>query len=104
MPPAACRADAPPRRPRAGGRGTRTAPSGRSRDRRARGRADGVDDPSTASMCQSAGRENLQEEPSTMTISMIGLDTAKTAFQVHGIDEAGKATLKRKLHRGGMVA
>lgn len=39
-----------------------------------------------------------------MGISMIGLDTAKAAFQVHGIDEAGGAVLRRKLHRGGMVA
>jgi hypothetical protein len=32
-----------------------------------------------------------------MTIAMIGLDTAKTVFQVHGIDESGKAVLRRKL-------
>ena len=39
-----------------------------------------------------------------MSISMIGLDTAKATFQVHGIDETGRAALKRKLHRGGVVA
>jgi len=38
-----------------------------------------------------------------MTIAMIGLDTAKTVFQVHGIDESGKAVLKRKLHRSELV-
>ena len=39
-----------------------------------------------------------------MTMTMIGLDTAKTVFQVHGIDESGKAVLKRKLHRSELVA
>src|SRR4051812_5356021 len=39
-----------------------------------------------------------------MTLTMIGLDTAKTVFQAHGIDESGKAVLKRKLHRGELVA
>ena len=53
----------------------------------------------TASMCQSAGRLNQQREPSVMTISMIGLDTAKSVFQVHGVDAAGKPQLKRKLRR-----
>ncbi len=39
-----------------------------------------------------------------MTITIIGLDTAKTAFQVHGVDESGRAALKRKLHRSELVA
>lgn len=39
-----------------------------------------------------------------MTITIIGLDTAKTTFQVHGIDESGHAALKRKLHRSELVA
>ena len=26
-----------------------------------------------------------------MSISMIGLDTAKSVFQIHGVDEAGKS-------------
>lgn len=34
-----------------------------------------------------------------MAITMIGLDTAKSVFQVHGVDSAGKAQLKRKLRR-----
>jgi error-prone DNA polymerase len=34
-----------------------------------------------------------------MAITMIGLDTAKSVFQVHGVDGAGKAQLKRKLRR-----
>jgi len=31
-----------------------------------------------------------------MSIAMIGLDTAKSVFQLHGIDATGKAQLKRK--------
>ena len=38
-----------------------------------------------------------------MTISMIGLDTAKFVFQVHGVDAAGKAALKRKLRREEVI-
>ena len=38
------------------------------------------------------------------SISMIGLDTAKATFQVHGTDETGRAVLKRKLRRDGVVA
>ena len=38
-----------------------------------------------------------------MTIAMIGLDTAKTVFQVHGIDGSGKAVLRRRLHRSELV-
>jgi transposase len=34
---------------------------------------------------------------------MIGLDTAKTVFQVHGIDKSGRAVLRRKLHRSELV-
>ena len=38
-----------------------------------------------------------------MTISMIGLDTAKHVFQIHGVDAAGKAALKRKLRREEVI-
>jgi transposase len=39
-----------------------------------------------------------------MSISMIGLDTAKTVFQIHGVDEAGKAEIRRKLRRNDLIA
>jgi transposase len=39
-----------------------------------------------------------------MSIVMIGLDTAKLVFQLHGIDSAGKLTLKRRLSRNELVA
>src|SRR4051812_7117950 len=54
-------------------------------------------------MCQIAGCRNLQKEPSTMSITMIGLDTAKSVFQIHGVDAAGKPQLKRKLQREEVV-
>ena len=39
-----------------------------------------------------------------MSITMIGLDTAKTVFQVHGVNEAGRAEVKRKLRRNEVIA
>jgi transposase len=38
-----------------------------------------------------------------MGVSMIGLDTAKSVFQVHGMHEAGKPELKRKLRRSELI-
>jgi transposase len=34
-----------------------------------------------------------------MKITTIGIDVAKSVFQVHGIDEHGKAVLRRQLRR-----
>lgn len=38
-----------------------------------------------------------------MSISMIGLDTAKSVFQLHGVDALGKVQLKRKLRRDELI-
>jgi transposase len=38
-----------------------------------------------------------------MPITRIGLDTAKGVFQVHGVDEHGKAVLKKQLPRGKVL-
>ena len=38
-----------------------------------------------------------------MNVTMIGLDTAKSVFQVHGVDVTGRAQLKRKLRREEVV-
>src|SRR5262249_49222962 len=35
------------------------------------------------------------------TISTIGLDIAKSVFQVHSVDEAGQVTIRRRLKRRG---
>ena len=38
-----------------------------------------------------------------MSITMIGLDTAKSVFQVHAVDEAGKTAIRRKLRRSELI-
>ncbi len=38
-----------------------------------------------------------------MSITTIGLDTAKSVFHVHAVNEAGKAEVRRKLRRGEVV-
>jgi transposase len=38
-----------------------------------------------------------------MSITMIGLDIAKSVFQLHGIDASGKVQLKRKLRRDELI-
>jgi error-prone DNA polymerase len=63
----------------------------------------GVDGPREDIDVLLSGSCKHQKEPSTMTIAMIGLDTAKTVFQVHGIDKSGRAVLRRKLHRSELV-
>ena len=39
-----------------------------------------------------------------MSMSLIGLDTAKSVFQIHGVNETGKAEVKRKLRRSDLIA
>ena len=39
-----------------------------------------------------------------MSISMIGLDTSKSVFQIHGVNEAGKVELKCKVRRSDLIA
>jgi len=38
-----------------------------------------------------------------MTITTVGIDLAKNVFQIHGVDERGKATLKKQLKRAQMA-
>jgi hypothetical protein len=40
----------------------------------------------------------------TMSISMIGLDTAKSVFQIHGLNKTGKVEIKHKLRRSELIA
>src|SRR5262245_35595495 len=59
----------------------------------------------TASMCQS-GIADQPLEPrgaSAMKITTIGIDLAKNVFQVHGVDERGRAVLKKRLKRDQMA-
>jgi len=39
-----------------------------------------------------------------MNISLLGIDIAKSVFQLHGIDAQGKAVLKKKLSRNALVS
>ncbi len=38
-----------------------------------------------------------------MSITMIGLDTAKSVFQVHAVDSAGQVVIRRKLQRDELL-
>jgi transposase len=38
-----------------------------------------------------------------MSITMIGLDTAKSVFQIHAVNETGKAKMKRELSRNDLI-
>ena len=38
-----------------------------------------------------------------MSITMIGLDTATSVFQVHAVDGAGKTAMRRKLQRSELI-
>src|SRR5919202_4334287 len=58
---------------------------------------DGIDVP------RCGRHEPATREPSAMSITMIGIDTAKSVFQLHGIDATGKVHLKRKLRRAELV-
>jgi transposase len=44
-----------------------------------------------------------QWEPSMSEITTIGLDLAKSVFQVHGINEAGGEVTRKRLRRGQML-
>ncbi len=37
-------------------------------------------------------------------VTTIGLDLAKTVFQVHGVDASGRAVIRRQLRRGQVLA
>src|ERR1039457_7527013 len=44
-------------------------------------------------------RPHHLEEPNMQTITTIGLDIAKSVFQVHGVDAAGQVVIRRQLKR-----
>src|SRR5919202_445421 len=59
---------------------------------------DGIDVPS-------CGRQRAAtREPPAMSTTMIGIDTAKSVFQLHGVDATGKVQLRRKLRRAELIA
>src|SRR5271157_5607853 len=68
-----------------------------------RNQAVGVDGPRRHRCAMMRVVRTGRKESSTMSITMIGLDTAKSVFQVHAIDETGKAVIKRKLRRSELI-
>src|SRR5271169_2991795 len=65
---------------------------------------DVVDGPCTASMCQDEVVETDHlKEPSMVEITTIGVDIAKSVFQVHGIDASGQVAVRRQLRRAEVV-
>src|SRR3990167_4504567 len=47
--------------------------------------------------------DQQEEEPSAMKFTTIGIDIAKTVFQLHGVDESGKVILCKKLRRSAVL-
>ena len=65
---------------------------------------DGVDGPNGIDVPHCGLSEPATGEPPTVSITMIGLDTSKSVFQIHGVNETGKAELKRKVRRSELIA
>ena len=38
-----------------------------------------------------------------MNITTVGIDLAKSVFQIHGVDERGKAQLRKRVNRGQLA-
>ena len=53
-------------------------------------------------MCHAGAVKNQQREPPTMDIATLGVDLAKSVFQLHGIDTNGVVVLQKKLRRGAV--
>jgi len=43
------------------------------------------------------------DEPTMQAVMTIGLDIAKSVFQVHGVDAAGNVLIRRKLKCPGVL-
>jgi transposase len=48
-------------------------------------------------------RDLKQREPSVEKLIRIGMDTSKRVFQLHGVNAAEQAVLKKKLRRKEML-
>src|SRR5271155_3164454 len=63
--------------------------------------------PPPARKCQRSGcclGSHDSEELHMQTITTIGLDIAKSVFQVHGVDAAGQVVIRRQLKRRYVLA
>ena len=46
---------------------------------------------------------NQWKEPSEMNVTTIGIDLAKSVFQLHGVDADGEIVFRKKLRRAGVL-
>jgi len=46
---------------------------------------------------------NRAKEPSDMNITTIGIDLAKSVFQLHGVDADGEIVFRKKLRRSAVM-
>src|ERR1700733_2635072 len=53
--------------------------------------------------CEGRQAFTSKREPSTMQITTIGLDLAKSIFQVHGVDAIGQVVVRKLLRRSQML-
>src|SRR6476620_9120203 len=63
--------------------------------------------PPPAHGCHGCGRcsgSHDSEERAMQTITTIGLDIAKSVFQVHGVDAGGQVIVRRQLKRRSVLA
>ena len=65
---------------------------------------DAVDGSSTGTKVPRSGPSHDSEEQPMQSISTIGLDIAKSVFQVHGVDAAGQVVVRRRLRRRQVLA
>src|SRR5215213_9375619 len=78
----------------------RAGPPGQLTTRRDQTPAEGTGwTPPTALVCQSGGVEHHAREASMGQVSTIGLDLAKSVFQVHGADASGAVVFRKRLRR-----
>src|SRR5258708_12125174 len=49
-------------------------------------------------------RDHQQREPSMGDITTVGLDLAKSVFQVHAVDEMGSVMMRKRLRRSQVLA
>jgi transposase len=49
-------------------------------------------------------KDHQQQEPSMGDITTIGLDLAKSVFQVHAVDEVGRIVMRKRLRRSQVLA
>src|SRR5258707_2757322 len=53
--------------------------------------------------CHSSAVKNTNWRPSMTEIKRIAIDTSKSVFTLHGVDDAGRAVLRRNLRRGELL-